>query len=88
MPRLILIDTSFSIISSKLDFVKYREDPFYFCWFAGAQLSGQMNIELNKKGKYYLVVCSDNGKLFQATPYRLDILQAATGSYRMKCSIQ
>lgn len=85
MPRLILIDSSFTIISSRLDFVKYREDLFPF---TGCQLTGEKIMEIGKTGQYYLVVCSDNDKLSQATPYRFDILQAATGSYQIKCSIQ
>lgn len=81
-PRLILVDSSFTMISSKLDFTKLHKD-----FVTGYQLIGQMSIELNKKGQFYLIVCSDNDNLLNKTPYRGDILQVATGSYRIKCSI-
>jgi len=81
LPKLILVDSSFTMISSRLDFIKLNED-----FVTGYQLIGQMSVELNKKSQYYLIICSDNNKLLEETSYRGDILSVPTGSYRLKYS--
>jgi hypothetical protein len=81
MPRLILVDSTYSIISSKLDYTRLNKD------LSGFQLVGQIIVTLNKEGQYYLLVCSDNIELLESIPYRFDIRRAATGSYEVGFSL-